>query len=370
MKLGIIGSALAGKTTLMALLAELDYATLVTAQSAGKVRIGIICVPDQRLDLLGAKIGPEKKLVFPTLEVRNTSALTLEPYSISNTSSYDKNRENLAVLRELDGIICVSKAYQIRILPEQGNSATTLDVIFKEIEDIKNELLLSDLEIIEKRTKKLTQQIQRPTSTLLQDKEELELLTRLHQLISTEGDFASFRQEVESQKSLHGYGFLCAKPLIILLNIAESHLEYLNEFNEIKKRYPYCLITCLKLEYELKQLSQEERNAFMQDYGLRQLMGAEIVKTCYQALGLISFFTIGKDELRAWSIRQGANTVTAAGKVHTDMARGFISAEVVSFQDWLTAGSLKTAKEHGKVRLEGKNYIVKDGDIINFKFNI
>lgn len=362
MKLGIIGNALAGKTILLSLITGIDYANLFSTQSAGKMRTGIIQVPDPRLRILSDKIDPEKKLVFATLEGRDTNPLSLG----FKAPHQNKNRENLAVLRELDGIICASKAYQ----DDQGNAAPPTPVILKEIEDIKSELFLSDLEIIEKRIKKLGQQLQKPTSTQAQDEEELEILNKLYQVISTEGNFASLRQEIESHKSLHGYGFLCLKPFIVVLNIAESDLVHLDKFAEVKRHYPYCVTVSLKLEYELRQLSQEERKIFMQDYGLKELTTDEIIRTCYHALGLISFFTIGKDEIRSWSVKKGAGVVTAAGKVHTDMARGFISAEVVNFQDWLAAGSMKAAKEHGKVRLEGKNHIVKDGDIINFKFNV
>lgn len=362
MKIGIIGSPCSGKTALLSLIIGIDYGSLSSVRGSGKRRSSIIHVPDQRLRVLSTKIDPDKKIVFATLESKDTISLILDPHS----PGHDKNKENLAILRELDGIICVIRAYQ----DDKGNIAPSASVILKEIDDIKSELLLSDIEIIEKRVKKLEQQVQKPISTQAQDKEELEILSKLHQVISTQGDFASFRQEIVSRKNMHGYGFLCLKPLVIILNIAETDLAKQDKFVEIKRCYSHCVVVSLKLEYELRQLTQQERKEFMRDYGLSQLMTDEIIKTCYQALGLITFFTIGKDEIRAWSIEKGTDAVIAAGKVHTDMARGFISAEVINFQDWFEAGSMKTAKEQGKVKLEGKNHIVKDGDIINFKFNV
>ncbi len=363
MKIGIIGNSASGKTTLLALLTGMDYNNLVTLQAAGKIRTGIVHVPDERINIVYEKIGVSERRVYATLEARDTTALIIGR-AVLNASG--DNRKHLAVLREMDAIICVIKAYE----DEAGNLAPAASSVLKETEDIKSELFFSDLEIIEKRIGKLEHQLLRPTPTAEKDKEELAILIRLRQSISETTDFASFRQEIEARKGLHGYGFLCLKPMIFVFNISEIDLECLNKFTELQQRYPSSLSACLKLEYELKNLADEERYSFMQDYKIQNFMTDEIIRTCYQSLNLISFLTIGDDEIRAWSIKQGDSAVVAAGKVHTDIARGFISAEVVHFNHLIAAGSIKVAREHGKVRLEGKNYIVKDGDIIDFKFNV
>ena len=154
------------------------------------------------------------------------------------------------------------------------------------------------------------------------------------------------------------------------MNISELDLSLKDKYIEVKKKYPYSIFLPLKLEYEISLLAPDEQQNFLSDYGLKSLQIFEVIKICYDALELCTFFTIGKDEVRAWTIKKGDSALIAAGKIHTDMARGFIAADVVPFQDWIKSASFKITKEQGKLRSEGKDYIVKDGDIINLKFNI
>lgn len=353
---GIIGTNHTGKTTLASLLGGIDYEMLFQEQMASRERTIVVKVPDPRLESLARVEGTNKKIVFACLEIKDTKPLGLSP------ETRLKNNEILARLKEVDGLILVIGAFQDKVSPE---------TVLKEIDDIKTELLMNDLAILEKRIGKLNQELNKPlpAKEIEQNKKELFLLEKLRNNLNT-GEIKQIAGlDQESQKLIKGFGFLTQKPLVFLLNIAETDLNT-DKFKIILNQYSPCYVACLKLEKDLNLLSDAEKQEFMKEYGLEKLVTPELIKACYQAAQLISFFTIGKDEIKAWTIQQGDNALTAAGKIHSDMARGFIAAEVVNFQEWQLAGSMKSVREQGKLRLEGKSYIVKDGDIIHFRFNI
>lgn len=359
MNVGIIGTNYAGKTILTSLLSKIDYEALATAQRSMKPRSVQAKIPDSRLELLGKHYGSEKKLVFAFLEIWDSKPLDL------TSSIRGQNDAILAYIRGMDVIILVVRAYQ----DNQGNPAPSIQAVRKEIDDIKTELFLADLEILEKRISKLEHQITKPTQDRELHQKELLILKELQGKLVEGSVFQPTKLDEESLKLIRGFSFLNEKPLMLVLNIAETDLNTA-KFKEVSEQYPYCLTISLKLEQELVLLPESERKEFMNDYGLNHLVAPQVIKVCYSAANLISFFTIGKDEIKAWSVAKESNAVTAASKVHSDMARGFISAEAINFTDWQEFGSMKNAREHGKVRLEGKNYLVKDGDIIYFKFNV
>ena len=354
MKLGIIGRSAAGKTTLLSLLSGIDYETSLRFQYERKLHYVTIKVPDKRIKVLSDFYQP-KKTIEATLDIIDT-----EP--VLSTEEQKSNNIILVTLREADGIVCVIPAYQKR---DDSNWLS------KEIESFKSEFLLTDLDIVERRMEKLKNNKGRGTASLEEIHEEEKFLATVKEYIETDKNLKDMNLTSMAAKLWTNYGLLSRKALIIVLNISELDLSYNDKFSEIYKQYPYSISLPLKLEYEISSLPLDEQQSFLSDYGLKSLQITEVSSLCYKALELQSFFTIGKDEVRAWTIKKGDNILTAAGKIHTDMARGFISADIISYQDWLASdGSMKIAKEHGKLRSEGKEYIVKDGDIINFKFNI
>jgi ribosome-binding ATPase len=354
MKLGIIGRSAAGKTTLLSLLSGIDYETSLKYQFERKFHYVTIKVPDTRIKILSDFYQP-KKTIDATLDIIDT-----EP--ILSAEERKSNNIILGTLRESDGIICVIPAYQKR---------DSVDWLSKEIESLKSEFLLADLDIIERRMEKLKNNKGRGTASLEEIHEEEKFLAIVKDYIETGKNLRDIHLTPLTAKLWINYGLLSRKALIIVLNISELDLSLKDKFQEIHKRYSNSISLPLKLEYEISALQPDEQKIFLSDYGLNSLKINELASLCYNLLDLQPFFTVGKDEVRAWTIKKGDNILTAAGKIHTDMARGFISADIISYQDWLTSnGSMKTAKEHGKLRSEGKEYIVKDGDIINLKFNV
>lgn len=354
MKLGVIGKSGAGKTTLLSLLSGVDYETSLKFQYERKFHYVTIKIPDDRLAVLTDFYQP-KKTIEATIDLIDT-----EP--ILSPEERKSNNVILSTVKETDGIVCLIPAYQQR---EQ------VDWILKEIESFKAEFLFADLDIIERRIEKLKSNKGRGTASPEEIHEEEKFLATAKEYIETGKNLQEIHLTPLTEKLWVNYGLLSRKNLVIILNIAELDLSSKDKYNQILDKYQYIFALPLKLEYEISVLPPEEQQGFLMDYGLKSLQISKVAKMCYNALGVHPFFTVGKDEVRAWTIRNGDTGLIAAGKIHTDIARGFISAEVISYADWLESkGSMKIAKEHGKLRAEGKDYIVKDGDIINFKFNV
>jgi GTP-binding protein YchF len=235
---------------------------------------------------------------------------------------------------------------------------------------LRTELLLADLELVTTRIEKLEKQVHKPTKTQARDKAELILQKKLQDTIESEKPISSAIESDTEHEMIKSLGFLTLKPMVAAVNIGEDQLDKKFDFsNEIDSSVPVISI-CAKLEHELAQLDDESRGEFMADLGIIESAASKFVRSSYSALGLISFLTMGPGELRAWPIKQGSIAHDAAGKVHTDIKRGFIRAETFAFEDLEELGSEKALKAAGKVRLEGKEYVVQDGDIINFRFNV
>jgi len=353
MKLGIIGRPAAGKTAFFSLLSGIDYESALKFQYERKFHYTTIKIPDERIKTLTDFYRP-RKAIEATLDIIDT-----EP--ILGPEERKSNNAILGTIREADGIVCVIPSYQKR---------ESADWINKEIESLKSEFLLADLDIVERRMDKLKNK-GRGSASAEEIHEEEKFLATVKDHIETGKNLRDIRLTPLTEKLWNNYGLLSRKPFIIIINISELDLSADDKFSEIRNKHPNCISLSLKLECEISSLPPDEQQGFLADYGLKSLQKPVAAKLCYSALDLQPFFTVGEDEVRAWTIRKGDTALIAAGKIHTDMARGFISAEVISYQDWLASnGSMKTAKEHAKVRAEGKDYIVKDGDIINLKFNV
>jgi hypothetical protein len=237
---------------------------------------------------------------------------------------------------------------------------------------LRTELLLTDLELVTTRIDNLEKQIHKPVQAHAHDKDkaELELQKKLQQAIESEKPISSVIETDEQLEIIKSLGFLTLKPMVVVVNTGEKQLDAKFDFTGVIDSSVPVITLCAELEYELSQLDPVSRREFMADLGITEPEASKFVNSCYSAMGEISFLTVVSDELRAWPIKKGTVALDAAGKVHTDIKRGFIKAEIFSFDDLKKLGSEKAVKAAGKIRIEGKTYVVKDGDIINFRFNV
>ncbi|HLU49415.1 MAG TPA: DUF933 domain-containing protein [Planctomycetota bacterium] len=344
MKLGFVGTPQSGKSTLFCAVTRRQLEPHVFG--AGRPVLGVVSVPDARLDFLTETFRPKKK-VEAQMEILDLPGLPLEEQE-------SRRREILAQVRDAEGLVLVIPAFE---------SDSPDDTDWRGLaETIELEFLYADLEQIEKRIEKLEVQITKPTKTQGDDKRELEVLRRLQDASDSIESFRAVELSPEEEKALRGFRFLARKPVLLALNVAEAALERATELEAALPRPG--LVLCAELELQMSELSDEERGEFLAAFPIDEPVGPRLLRQGYELLGLASFFTYGEDECRAWTIRKGDNAVTAAGKIHTDLARGFIRAEVFSFDDFRATPSIKDLKAAGKWRLEGKEYIVQDGDCI------
>jgi hypothetical protein len=239
-----------------------------------------------------------------------------------------------------------------------------------DLAELRTELLLADLELVTTRIERLEKHINKPTKTQPHDKAELALQKKLQETIESEKPISSAIETEAEREMIKSLEFLTLKPIVVAVNVGEGQLDKKFSFPDVVDATVPVISICAKLEYELAQLDADSRAAFMADLGISESEKSKFVKSCYSAMGLISFLTVVSNELQAWPIKQGTSALYAAGKVHTDIKRGFIRAETFGFDDLKELGSEKAVKAAGKIRLEGKEYIVQDGDIINFRFNV
>jgi ribosome-binding ATPase YchF (GTP1/OBG family) len=342
-KFALVGPAQSGKTTLFCALTGQPYEKIVVMP---KVPPLTVPVRDPRLVRLHQKEQPQSNLVFPTVELNDTASLSYDP------KDRDRNVDAITQFRELDGLIAVIRAYDL-----EGNRR---EGILAEIEQLKSELFLEDLAIIERRIERLKADVKKPTKQQEEFKRELEVCERLAADISAGKTDALRNLSAEDEKKIRGFMLFSRKPLIVVANVADSDLGKL-------PADPSAIAVCLKLEAEILAMAEGERKEFMEMYGLNSLVLEGLVLELYRRLGYIMFFTPGEKETAGWGLKEGSNALEAAGKIHTDIQKGFITAEVLSFEDYEKHGSEREAKAKGRCRNEGKGYVVKDADLIEFK---
>jgi GTP-binding protein YchF len=363
--IGIIGLSKSGKTTIFNGLTKGKAATGGYSAKA-QANIGMASVPDDRIHKL-AEIFHPKKIVHAEVKYIDIGASVKE-------MAVDKGigGQLLNQLSTVDVLVNVVRAFKDDSLPHPEGS---LDP-GRDIEAMNLELTFSDLAILEKRLEKMEaslkaakpadrQAVQREQETLLKIKSSLEKDIPIRELPLT----------ADEMKSISAYQFLTAKPLLTAVNIGEDQLPQAKAMEEdLNRRYakPRCRViaSCGKLEMELSQMGDEGMEEFRKEFGMQETGLDRTIKVSYELLDLVSFLTVGEDECRAWPIKRGTEAVRAAGKIHTDIERGFIRAEVILYTDLLRAGGLNEAKKQGLLRLEGKTYIVQDGDVVNFLFNV
>ena len=373
MKLVITGFSNSGKTTVFNALTGLTletttYPTLVSSKI--EPHIGIVKVPDKRLDRLSS-VYKNRKTIYATVEYTDYLGVT----SASSGGDASQNTKVFDLIKDADAIVHVVRAFEDEaIMHPLGEIAPVRDV-----KSFETELIFGDLEFVEKRLERIELASKKGKK---QDESEKQLLLKCKKALEDEISLRNISFSDEERKIMLSFQFLSTIPEIIVLNIGEKDINtdrVKNIKNEIENYFkgkardsiPTVIALCGKIEMEIAQLPETEAKAFLDDLGIEEPAMNRLCRLSYETLGLISFFTIGRDEVRAWTIKNGTEVLKAAGKVHSDMERGFIRAEVTSFDDFVSSEEdMVKAKEKGLVRLEGKTYPVKDGDIINFKFNV
>lgn len=357
MRLGIIGLPKSGKTAVFDAVVGPHKETHAPS-SAAVQNIAVVRVPDERLSLL-KKIFPEKRTTSATVELLELHGIFPSPWEAHTDAA-----SSLALLREMDAIIEVVRVFESDIVPHTKGSVDHE----RDIRDMDQELILNDLLLADKRIEKLEVSVKKPTPTQKRDKEELEVLRRCKEALERNEEIIDVDLTPDEKKLIRGFCFLTEKPRIVVENIGEDQL------GKAVKRPPShakeVIAFCAKLEQEMWELEEGERREFQKEWGIVEPASDRLLKACWRILDLVSFYTIEGDEMRVWPLPKGQTAHAAAGKIHTDIARGFIKAEVVALADLAELGSVKEAKAHGKLHLVGKDYVVQDGDVITFRFHV
>jgi len=363
MKIGIVGLPLSGKTTLYNALTGAHVNT--TAYMSGKTEAhqAVVHVPDERLEMLNNIYVPRKKT--PAI----ISYIDLAGLNPTEQKKGGFSDNFLGLIRTVDAILLVVRAFENENIPHPQNSIDPK----RDIEIVEAEFILGDLSIIENRMRRLQKQMK--TKKNDQDVREYALLEKYKVYLEDEKPLRLLDIPHDEELMIRGYQFLTLKPLIIVLNINESDItnedKILESFQDrMNQSFTTFLAISAQIEMEIQQLADEEAEMFRNDLGIKHSAMDKLIRTSYELLGLVSFFTVESDEVRAWTIRKNTHAPQAAGAIHTDFEQGFIRAEVVFYDDFIEHGTMAKCKSEGLVRLEGKDYIVKDGDIIKFRFAI
>jgi len=358
MKAGILGLSLAGKSTLFQLLTG---AAAAAPGGRPEARVGVARVPDPRVFRLAQIFRPKK-----------TTLATVEYADVPGVAKGEGGAlVDLPALRGVDALVHVVRAFESETAPHPEGSVDPL----RDARMLELEFILADLSTVERRLERLEANIKKATRA--EDVQEKAVFLRLKEALEAEKPLRELGLDDAERRRLRGYALLSEKPLLVVANLGEEGVRDAAGFLErsglaafaTKPRVALCAVSA-PIEAEMAELPPEDARAFREDLGLAEPGLDRVIRTSYELLGLVSFLTAGEDECRAWTIARGTRAHAAAGAIHSDIERGFIRAEVVAFDDLLAAGSLAACRERGTLRLEGKDYEVKDGDVINFRFNV
>lgn len=368
MKIGIVGRPHVGKTTVFNALAR---ATAETGNYAGRqqTNLSTIAVPDERLERLVKVLQPEKGTSATINYVDVAGRPKVGSEKRSEKLLEGDSRESafppalLAELRTVDAIAHVVRLFEDETVPHVDGSVNPE----RDIDTVALEFTFADLQVIEDRLVRLRKQLQNQKSPALQS--ELQILEKCHRTLEDGTPLRFLDLSAADEKLIRGYGFLTQKPLLLICNIGESQLDAADAIGERFAEYasqPHTdvIVLAAQLEMEIAQLDEADAAIFMAEMGLGESALARFINTSYRLLGLITFFTGGPKEVRAWTLREGQTAVEAAGIIHTDFGRGFIRAETIHWEALVTCGGFQQARSKGKLRAEGKTYQVQDGDVL------
>jgi GTP-binding protein YchF len=358
MKLAIIGLPKSGKTTIFNALTRSEHSTDKYAPAASEANIGIVQVADERITKLSEMYKP-KKTIYATIEYNDYPGIFAKEGDTADNAM-------LSEIKGSDAFALVLRGFRDEELDSLFNAGDPLAQFAR----IEEEMMLHDLIVAEKRLEKIELGYKRGIRTSAiqaEDKALREICSQLQNSLP----LRDLKLHPDEEKAVRGFQFFSAKPLLILINCSEDCIADCDaDLTTLRNRGYQAYAIAGKFEEELSKLDKEEAEMFMADMGMTESIRDRLTHWSYQLMGYISFFTVGPDEVRAWTLEQGANAVAAAGKIHSDLARGFIRAECFKYDELIAHGSEKVLKEKGLFRLEGKEYSVKDGDIISIRFNV
>jgi len=349
MNVAIIGLPQSGKTTLFSAIT----AKAVDPFATPEPRHAVVPVPDERLAYL-AELHHPKKVIEATIEFVDVPGCSLD-----DAKGREAWKRIAPTVRQADLLVIVVRDFENASVPMYKNR---IDPV-ADFEAMWSELVFADLDTVTMRVERLEKALKKPTKTHDQEKKELTLLQRCHDVLESEEPLSTVIHAGDDKRLLASFAFLTQKPMVCVRNVSD---DAAGEAEPLDVGHVEASIALsASIEAEIAMLDREDSAAFLEDLGLTEPARARLIQVCYNAVGLISFLTMGPDECRAWPVRAGSTAVEAAGKVHTDLARGFIRAETIAFADLVEHGDEKGVKAAGKARKEGKEYVVKDGDILN-----
>jgi GTP-binding protein YchF len=369
MKVGIVGMPQVGKTTIFKLLTQGRVDTSAWG-NAREAHVGIAHVPDDRVDRLAEIVKP-KKTTYATVEYIDLPGLSRGEGKAALQGQAKEMSTYLNSLKNIDTLLHVVRAFEDPNLPHVEGTVDPL----RDIGLFELEMIFSDLAIVEKRLERLSKDLKKVKSSELEM--ENEVLLRFKTALEAEQPLREIELTSEEEKRIRGFTFLSAKPILLVINVGDQDThkisDIVDEFglqNQESRRNVAITAVCGKIESEIAALPPEDAQMFMDDLGISGSALDRIIQNSYDLLGVFSFYTAGDPEVRAWTIPRGTTAMQAAGAIHTDIEKGFIKAEVVSFEDMITLGTFQAAKSKGVLRLEGRDYRVQEGDVILFRFNL
>jgi GTP-binding protein YchF len=352
MKLGIIGLPQSGKTTIYN---ALTRGNTPTTASAGRIEVhtAVVDVPDPRVTKLSGMFKP-RKTIYTKVTYADIAGLE------SGSAKSGISGQLLNQLNQMEGLILVVRGFNDDNVMHPNGSIDPL----RDVNSMLSELLLNDLVAVERKLEKLTEERKKGGTDKTINARQTELFEKLYKTLSEDKPLRTMEFTHEEQKELSSFGLLTRKPILTVFNMGEGQ-------SAPEAKLDHSSVALMgKLEMEIAQLSPEDAAVFMEEYGIKELSLNRMINLSYDLLQVQTFFTVGEDEVRAWTTKRGATAQESAGEIHTDLSRGFVRAEVVHYDDLVTLGSMNEAKAKGKLRLEGKEYLVKDGDIVHIRSSL